>query len=392
MDVEEPDISSAELSLAGELEADSGHTGAPSAGISGVSRYKAVLPAGNRPVSRPAGVYGWGAARAMRIPEVHSSGITGKGVKVAVLDTGISPHPALRIQGGFNSIDSEAPDLWRDQHWHGTHVAGILAATGAANGMTGVAPECELYAVRVGRVRDATQSQFSNLSIETDLVEGLRWCIDQGMDVVNMSLFVQPSPVLDALLEEAYQKGLVLVAPSGNLMGGGQSGPGTVPSDVDYPARHPRVLSVGAVGRLGVYPDNSYFTSAEVGGAFSQRFPDYYVPGFSKAGPGLNVVAPGVAILSTVPPTLNGWDEQDRRLTGYTTWMGTSQAAPFIAGLCALILESHPQLLVRKEGTRVDAVRTILLRACVDLGLPTARQGAGMPYAPACLGPDEFSA
>lgn len=350
------------------------------AGLSGVTSARAVLPGSLAPVSRPSRVYGWGFSRAMKIPQVHTSGITGRGVKVAVLDTGIAPHPALNVRGGFNSTDREDPARWQDTHWHGTHVAGILAATGGGNGLMGVAPECELYAVRVGRVTDPSLTRFDNFSFEADLIEGLTWCLENGIEVVNMSLFSQPSPALDALIAEAWARGMVLVAPSGNGRSGGAEG-------VDYPARHPQVIAVGAVGRLGIYPESSYFAQAEQAAVFSQPFPDYFVPGFSKGGPGLDFVAPGVAILSTVPAQLRGWDERDQGLVGYTAWMGTSQAAPFISGLAALILECHPELRALTDGRRVEGVKAVLSRSAVDLGLPSERQGAGMPFAPACLEP-----
>ena len=203
------------MDVKGTVAVDQGSRLCP-AGLSGVTSQRAVLPGGLAPVSRPARVYGWGFSRAMKIPQVHAVDITGRGVKVAVLDTGVAPHPALNVRGGFNSTDREEPSRWQDTHWHGTHVAGILASTGGGNGLMGVAPECELYAVRVGRVTDPSLTEFDNASFDADLIEGLTWCLENGIEVVNMSLFSQPSPQLDALIAEAWGQGMVLVAPSGN--------------------------------------------------------------------------------------------------------------------------------------------------------------------------------
>lgn len=323
--------------------------------------------------------YGWGFVRAMRIHEVHEAGITGKGVRVAVLDTGVGPHPDLVVQSGINTTDAEERAHWQDTHWHGTHVAGILAGIGMPGGLKGVAPEAELFAVRVGRVDAVESSQFRNESIESDLLEGLEWCLDQGIQVVNMSLFVRPSDALEKRIEQAYQQGMILVAPAGNRRSSRES------FALDFPASSPFVFGVGAVGRLGTYGASSYFRRAELGASFSPTFPSYYIPQFSKRGAGLDFVAPGVGILSTVPPHLKGWDEQDQSVTGYTTWMGTSHASPFIAGLCALILEAHPQLLTLPGEQRVAEVRNILEASCVSLGLDSTLEGAGMPYAPRCI-------
>ncbi|MFM7203089.1 MAG: S8 family peptidase [Myxococcota bacterium] len=345
----------------------------------GISSPNGTLEVSLTPITGAPTSYGWGFTRAMKIDRVHEAGITGKGVRVAVLDTGVSPHPDLRIVGGVNTTDREDDRRWQDTHWHGTHVAGIVGAVGHPGALVGVAPECELFAVRVGRVETASATRFTNTSFETDLIEGLEWCLNQGIEVVNMSLFARPSRVLDELLEECWRRGMVVVAPSGNRRGLQDA------AGVDYPALHPRVISVGAVGRLGTYPEGSYFSSAEEGASFSPRFSDYYIPGFSRSGPGLDFVAPGVAILSTVPSGLSGWDATEQRLVGYTAWMGTSQAAPFIAGLSALVLESHADIRRLTDGRRVDAVREVMRRSAVSLGLDRQLEGNGMPFAPACL-------
>jgi subtilisin family serine protease len=264
-------------------------------------------------------------------------------------------------------------------------VAGIMTALGQENGIVGVAPEAELYAVRVGRVIGATQTGFSNELFETDLLEGIQWCIDNGIEVMNLSLFSRQTPALEQAIEAAYQKGIVMVAPSGNHRGGME---GSGYDGVDFPACDPRVIAVGAVGRIGTYPGDCYFQSAEDGALFSPAFPDYYIPGFSKCGKGLDFVAPGVAVLSTVPGNLIGYDVDNRRLSGYTTWMGTSQASPFIAGLAALILEARPDLRGLPDGRRIDAVRAVMARSAISLQLDPLYQGAGLPYAPACVAPD----
>jgi subtilisin family serine protease len=133
----------------------------------------------------------------------------GEGVKVAVLDSGINlSHPDLRdnIYGGYNAIDPrKAPE---DTFGHGTHVAGIFAGINNEIGVIGTAPKANLYAVKVIDV---------NSGYISDVIEGLQWCIDNGMQVVNMSIGLPED--IDALHEAitaAYEQGIVLVAAAGN--------------------------------------------------------------------------------------------------------------------------------------------------------------------------------
>lgn len=361
----------------GSAGAGSAGGGSAGGGSAGAGSVEGAIRSAS--VSRLTQAYRWSMSRALRVTDVHRDGVTGLGVCVAVLDTGIGPHRDLSVTGGINTANHEAPDAWADRHWHGSHVAGILCASGREGGLCGVAPQASLFAVRIGGVDHPSEDRFSNECFEQDLLQALRWCIDSGMDVLNMSIHARRTPALDAMLEEVWAQGIVMVAPTGNRRGSGD------PGGVDYPAVHPKVIGVGAVGRLGIYPNVSPFVQAEEGAVYSPAYPDYYVPGFSRTGPGLDLVAPGVAIFSTVPQTLRGFDELEAPVQGYTSWMGTSQAAPFVAGLASLMLEAQPALRALPGGARVEAIRTLLKRSCVPLGLDPSLTGWGIPSAPACL-------
>lgn len=249
--------------------------------------------------------------------QVDTGANAGAGVKVAVLDTGIDlDHPDLRanVKGGVNTINPrKSAD---DDNGHGTHVAGIVAAVDNAIGVLGVAPRAWLYAVKV---LDRQGSGFVS-----DIIEGLQWCIDNGMQVVNMS-FGTSSDVQsfhDAIVA-AYNAGLVLVAAAGN------SGPGD--DTVLYPARYPEVIAVSATDKSDA------------------------VPYWSSRGPEVELAAPGVDVYSTY------------KGGGYATLSGTSMAAPHVTGVAALVIAGG---ISDGNGNGVvnDEVRSRLQSTAEDLG------------------------
>ncbi|MFF2527451.1 S8 family peptidase [Brevibacillus sp. NPDC058079] len=202
----------------------------------------------------------------------------GAGVKVAVIDTGISrDHFDLKdqIKGGIQLVRGK-------QNGHGTHVAGIIVAEMNQRGIVGVSPEAHLYDVRA--FDHEGQSSLSTI------LQALQWSIANKMDVVNMSFGMpQYSEAMARAVGRAHQQGIVLVASAGN--GGGEA---------EYPARYDGVLGVSAIDQMGK------------------------LASFSARGKGVNMKAPGVDILSTWP------GNQFKKLNG------TSMAAPHVAGLKAL--------------------------------------------------------
>ncbi len=234
----------------------------------------------------------WGAGR-VQAPAAWATCETekkktceGAGVKVAVIDTGIDyTHPELagKVDGGYSAITKTSnPADYRDDQGHGTHVAGTIAAKKDGKGVVGVAPQARLYAVKV---LDADGS--GNLS---DVIEGIVWAAVNKMDVANMSLGAPiDSEAMKRAVRFARGSGVVIVAAAGN--------------------------SGGSVGFPGAYEDVIAVAASDSKDKLAQ---------FSSRGPEVDLIAPGVDILSS---RLGG---------GFASYSGTSMAAPHVAGLAAI--------------------------------------------------------
>ncbi len=242
---------------------------------------------------------------------------TGQGVKVALLDTGINiRHPDLidNLYGGYNAIDPRKAPV--DTYGHGTHVAGIIAGTKNEIGVVGAAPQANLYAVKVLDI---------NSGYISDVIEGLQWCIDNQMQVVNMSVGLpEDVAAFHEAITAAYEQGIVLVAASGNY-GSGET--------VTYPAKYPEVIAVGATDY------NNQITY------------------WSSQGTEVDIAAPGLDIYSTYLGV------------SYRNLTGTSMACPHVSGAAALVLASG--ISDSNGNGRVnDEVLERLLSTATDLGQP----------------------
>ena len=266
----------------------------------------------------------WGV-KAIHAPAVWSKA-RGQGVKVAIIDTGLSKHSDLNIAGGYNAI--RRSKHYEDDNGHGTHVAGIVAAAGKANLPYGVAPKVELYGIKA--------LDHNGDGYVSDIVEAVEWCIANNMNIINMSLGLDgPSHALRTSIYRAYRKGIVIVASSGN------SGPHN--ASIDVPAIYPETIAVAATDR-------------------QKRIPD-----FSSRGYGIDVSAPGDRIVST------------NHLNGFSMDTGTSMAAPHVSGTIALMLSVDPQL-------SPDHIREILKETALpDHHANIYEQGAGLIHAQAAV-------
>ena len=294
------------------------------------------------------GAYDWGH-RLMGFRQVNRIW-TGRDVNVAVIDSGLhAEHEDLEAAGGSNTLDGQDTDLWTvDEEGHGTHVSGVVAARNNDIGIVGGAPNANVFSLKV----------FPG-GFVSDLVEAVEWCIQNRMDVINMSLGGRnPSQVLAGVLNDAYDRGITCIAAAGNDR-----------TRVAYPAAYPSVIAVSAVGAFGSFPEDSGH-NLKVSDRVD-RFGRLFAADFTNFGPEIDLCAPGVAILSTVP-------------TGYASWDGTSMASPMVSALAALIVEGYPQI---RSGDRqqVDYLRAILNWAAVDTGLDSNLQGAGLPTATRAL-------
>lgn len=272
----------------------------------------------------------------------------GAGVKVGVVDSGIAGHLDLQVQGGWCALDGRAEAFLEDESGHGTHCAGIIAGKGLEGGVAGIAPEAELYSLRV--------HPGGKLS---DLLAALQWAIDNQLDVLNLSLgMAQPSRALSWKVQEAVAAGITLVAAA------------ATDSDlVSSPASLDGVIGVSAIGQLRELPDDTAHVLRL--SELCNRESGLFVPNFAAQGGGLNLVAPGVAVISCVPG-------------GYAAWDGTSVACAFVAGLACVALSAYPELRT-KDALQPARVRELLECSALDLGLPAELQGAGLAHAGAFL-------
>jgi subtilisin family serine protease len=238
---------------------------------------------------------------------------------------------------------------------HGSHCAGIITGADDGKGIVGFAVEAEVHACKI-----FPGGRFS------DLIEALDYCIERQIDVVNLSLGSQfPSQLVAAKIDQARNAGVACVVAAGNDAGA-----------VNFPGSMPTVLTVAAIGKMDAFPPDSSH-AAEISGP--QTADGYFSARFTSHGRGVDVCAPGVAILSSVPPD------------SYAAWDGTSMAAPHVAGLAALVLAHHGDFrngFKKRDVHRVDHLFQILKSSCtdIDLGDP-GRTGAGLPNALRALGP-----
>lgn len=241
---------------------------------------------------------------------------TGKNVKIAILDTGISnTHPDLTVSGGINLIGKSKNNKWSDDNGHGTHVAGIIAARNNSIGVVGVAPAAQLYAVKV-------LNSYGNGYI-SDIIEGIDWAVQNNMDIVSMSLGTTTySQALNDSTANAYNAGILLIAAAGNNGDGNLS-----TDDILYPAKFDSVIAVSAIDYNNIAPI------------------------WSADGAKIELAAPGIDIYST---WLDG---------GYATKSGTSMAAPFVSGVAALIKSKNLSL-------NTQEIRDSLAHNAIDLGDP----------------------
>jgi len=268
-------------------------------------------------------------------------------IKVAVLDTGVDldhPEVAARIThradfvqlGALDSAqfigDKEGYDeVPEDEVGHGTHVSGIIAAAGRQM-PEGVVPECSLMAVRVlATMRSGDRVVGAGLVDNINV--GIKWAVDQGADVINMSLGVRHTAgglPHQEVIAYALARGVTVVAASGNDGSG----------EKYYPGALPGVIAVGAANAQGEVAD------------------------FSSYGAPVWLVAPGTDIFSAYA---HG---------GYAMASGTSQASPFVTGAVALL---KSQALARGARLSDAQIKTILLHTSdkLDQRLRTARGGYG---------------
>ena len=255
---------------------------------------------------------GWGVAH-IGTGSVHTAGNKGAGVNVAVIDSGCDyTHLDLEanFKGGHDFVNGDTDPM--DDNGHGTHVSGTVAGEDDGIGVVGVAPESDLYCLKV--------LSSSGGGSWSDIIAALQWAVNNGIQVTNNSYgsSLNPGGTVKAAFDNSAAAGILHVAAAGNS--GNPRGKG---NNVGYPARFDSVIAVAAT-------DSSDNRAS-----------------FSSTGATVELAAPGVDINST---QLGG---------GYVAFNGTSMASPHVAGTAALVIAAG-----------VTDVRTQLQITADDLGDP----------------------
>ena len=318
----------------------------------------------------------YSTVRAIRAKEYWKKGFTGKGVDVALIDTGVVPvegmdDPAQVVNGPDLSFDSQVPELeYLDAYGHGTHMAGIIAGrddsvvpgtehSDTTTDFLGVAPDARIVNVKVG--------DYEGVADVSQVIAAIDWVVqhrndnDMNIRVLNMSFGTDgvQDYVLDPLTfaaETAWHKGVVVVAAAGNRGFGNEM--------LSNPAYDPYVIAVGAdkPGGFGTTKDDVIPEFSSYGNG--QRRPDFVAPGQSiqslrVEGSYVDQNYPGGVI-----PDVPG----ERFFRG----SGTSQAAAVTSGAVALILQQRPSITP-------DQVKALLVKTAEKLPLPPPeQQGAGL--------------
>jgi subtilisin family serine protease len=261
----------------------------------------------------------WGHVM-LKIHEVHARGITGKGVRIAISDTGVADHPFLPKPIAARSYTGEPVT---DRNGHGTHCSGIALGRRGDNGKSlGVAPDAELIIAKVLSNGGSGDTRWIN--------GGRVWAAEQGADVISESLGDNGGPPIPAdiqAFEQAYERGaLICCAALGNAGFNGRD----------------------TVGRPGSYKENLGIAALKEDGKIAN---------FSSGGASADAATPGQNIISC-----------DLR-NGFVSMSGTSMATPFMAGVCALVIQWH-RMVGRKPPRGWAEWRAYIQTFCDDAGKP----------------------
>ena len=292
----------------------------------------------------------------------RSAGVTGRGVDVALIDTGVAPVPALSgtgkiVNGPDLSLESQDPPLQHlDGNGHGTFMAGIIGGNdGRPGGYRGVAPGARILSVKVGDANGGVD--VSQVIAAIDWVVQHRHEHGLNIRVINLSFGTNSSQpyVLDPLAfaaEQAWKKGVVVVAAAGNRgVGGGLADP----------AYDPWLISAGAVDTMGTpsLADDvpaSFTAGAACGTCAAPTLlaPGMHLQGLRVPGSYIDVNNPGAALGDL-----------------YFRGSGTSESAAYVSGAVALLLQKYPRLTP-------DQVKQMLIAGAQPLpGASPLVQGSG---------------
>jgi serine protease AprX len=299
-------------------------------------------------------------AEAMNAPAAWNAGFDGRGIDVAVIDTGVSPVPGLASPGKIVDAADFSTDAamlsYRDGQGHGTNMAGVIAGDGTGGPLSkGIAPGARIINVRAGAADGSVDA--SQVVAAIDWTVQNRNTFGRNIRVINLSYTTdavtdyQFDPLTHAV-ENAWRAGIVVVVSGGNE--------GKKVEQLGNPAADPFVIAVAAstsdrAAKKFVVPDWSSSGN-------KNRTPDILAPGVSVAG----LRVPG-SMLDLHFPAARFSDSNCGR---FFRGSGTSQAAAAVSGAVALVLQQRPNLTP-------DQVKTLMLGTARDIGAKTNRGGFG---------------
>ena len=331
----------------------------PAGGFWSMVEYGATSPATLvcPPLPKAKKRLGWWHHR-LGIKHYHEK--RGAGIRVAVIDTGIGPHPYLEhVHDSGAYVDHRwYPNKGVDVSNHGTYVSGIIGARPTSpHAYAGVAPGVDLYSARIYKPPGNVTMQ-GDIANAIDDLSG-----NDQVDLINLSLgAAEASIIVQDAIQDARDQGTLCICSAGNT-----SGP------VSYPAAFPETVAVSALGVFGWGPVGS--TTAYRVPAALDRFgcDQLYLANFSAFGEAVDCAAPGVGVISTVPARFG--------LTApYLAMDGTSAASPAVCGILATILSNRDDYKsLPRDEKRAALARQILEQSCQSIGLQPQYEGLGMP-------------
>jgi subtilisin family serine protease len=293
----------------------------------------------------------------------HANPTRGAGIKVGVIDTGCGPHRNLghvTLVGAFVDGTRLPPGATADVAEHGTHTSGIIGARPTkASDYAGLAPGCDLFHARVFKSEERGDGPT-----QADIINAIdALSREHGCDLINMSLGGgPPSQAEEDAIRDAAERGTVCICSAGN-----DNGP------IEFPGAYPECAAVSAIGLVGWAPAGTFSANNRPHEAAKMGADNLFLASFSCFGATLACAAPGVGIVSTVPPRAGHAGD-------YMEMDGTSMASPAACGALAVILAEDAQYkALPRDRSRSKRAALVLAQHCKAFGLPVKFEGRGLP-------------